>query len=58
MGHIQRERLPKSKMAPSDDRLNVRNLLRLENELTKELCCRWPVLGAILRPDFRRNFTP
>ena len=42
MGHIQPERLPKSKMASSDDRftLEIVHVLRFENELNKELCCR------------------
>ena len=42
MGHIQRERLPKSKMASSDDRftLEIVRVLRFANELNKELCCR------------------
>ena len=40
MGHIQRERLPKSKMASSDDRftLEIVRVLRFGNELNKELC--------------------
>ena len=43
MGHIQRERLPKSKMASSDDRftLEIVRVLRFGNELNKELCCRF-----------------
>ena len=43
MGHIQRERLPKSKMASSDDRftLEIVGVLRFGNELNKELCCRF-----------------
>ena len=43
MGHIQRERLPKSKMASNDDRLSfeILHVLRFENELNKELCCRF-----------------
>ena len=43
MGHIQRERLPKSKMASSDDRftLEIMRVLRFANELNKELCCRF-----------------
>ena len=42
MDHIQRERLPKSKMASSDDRFTFKivHVLRFENELNKELCCR------------------
>ena len=43
MGHIQRERLPKSKMAFSDDRFTftVVHVLRFVNGLNKELCCRF-----------------
>ena len=43
MGHIQRERLPKSKMASSDDRftLEIVRVLRFANELNKELCYRF-----------------
>ena len=43
MGHIQRERLPKSKMASNDDRFmfEIVHVLRFENELNKELCCRF-----------------
>ena len=43
MGHIQPERLPKSKMASSDDRftLEIVRVLRFGNELNKELCCRF-----------------
>ena len=43
MGHIQGERLPKSKMASSDDRftLEIVRVLRFANELNKELCCRF-----------------
>ena len=43
MGHIQRERLPKSKMASSDDRftLEIMRVLRFGNKLNKELCCRF-----------------
>jgi len=43
MGHIQRERLPKSKMASSDDRFTfeIVHVLRFGNELNKELCCRF-----------------
>ena len=43
MGHIQRERLPKSKMASSDDRftLEIVRVLRFGKELNKELCCRF-----------------
>ena len=39
MGHIQSERLPKSKMASSDDRftLEIVRVLRFGNELNKEL---------------------
>ena len=42
MNHIQSERLPKCKMASSDDRFRfeIVHVLRFENELTKELCCR------------------
>ena len=41
VGHIQRERLPKSKMASSDDRFTfeIVHVLRFGNELNKELCC-------------------
>ena len=43
MGHIQRERLPKSKMASNDDRFTfeIVQVLRFENERNKELCCRF-----------------
>ena len=43
MGHIQGERLPKSKMASSDDRFTfeIVHVLRFGNELNKELCCRF-----------------
>ena len=43
MGHIQRERLPKSKMASSDDRFTfeIVHVLRFGNELNKELCSRF-----------------
>ena len=43
MGHIQRGRLPKSKMASSDDRFTfeIVHVLRFGNELNKELCCRF-----------------
>ena len=43
MGHIQRERLPKSKMASNDDRFTyeIFHVLRFENELNKELWCRF-----------------
>ena len=40
--HIQPERLPKSKMASSDDRFTfeIVHVLHFGNELNKELCCR------------------
>ena len=43
MGRIQLERLPKSKMASSDDRFTFKvvHVLRFGNELNKELCCRF-----------------
>ena len=43
MGHIQRERLPKSKMAFRDDRFTfeIVHVLRFGKELNKELCCRF-----------------
>ena len=43
MGHIQRERLLKSKMASSDDRVafKIVHVLRFGNGLNKELCCRF-----------------
>ena len=43
MGHIQCERLPKSKMASSDDRFTfeIVHVLRFGNELNEELCCRF-----------------
>ena len=43
MSHIQPERLPKSKMASSDDRFTfeIVHVLRFGNELNKELCCRF-----------------
>ena len=42
MGHIQRERLPKSKMGSSDVRFTFKivHVLRFGNELNEELCCR------------------
>ena len=61
MGHIQRERLPKSKMASSDnDRFKVWLEILVANLVTnfldlvakvKNLVTLAPVLGAILRPD-------
>ena len=39
MGHIQRERLPISKMASSDNRFTFRN--RACAGLNEELCCRF-----------------
>ena len=41
MAHIQPERLPKSKMASSDDRFSfeIVHVLRFANELNEELCC-------------------
>ena len=44
MGHIQRERLPKSKMASSDnDRFTfeIVHVLHFRNRLKEELCCRF-----------------
>ena len=43
MNHIQCQRLPKCKMASSDDRFTFQivHVLRFENELTKELCGRF-----------------
>ena len=44
MGHIQCERLPKSKMASSDnDRFTfeIVHVLYLRNGLKEELCCRF-----------------
>ena len=43
MGHIQRERLPKSKMASSDDRITfeIVHVLLFGNRLNKELCYRF-----------------
>ena len=44
MGHIQRERLPKSKMASSDnDRFTceIVHVLHFINGLNEELCCRF-----------------
>ena len=43
MGHIQRERLPKSKMASSDDRdrFEIMHVLQSGNGLNGELCCRF-----------------
>ena len=43
MNHMQCEKLPKCKMASSDDRFTfeIVHELRFENELTKELCCRF-----------------
>ena len=42
MGHIQHERLPKSKMASSDnDRFTfeIVHMLHFRNGLNEELCC-------------------
>ena len=46
MSHIQPERLPKSKMASSDDRFTfeIVHVLRFGNELNKELCCRFMLI--------------
>ena len=43
MGHIQPERLPKSKMASSDNRFTfeIVHALRFGDELNEELCCRF-----------------
>ena len=43
MGHIQSERLPKSKMASSDDRFTFKivHVLRFGNELNEKLCGRF-----------------
>ena len=41
MGNIQRERLPKYKMASSDDRFSFVHVLRFGNEINKELCSRF-----------------
>ena len=43
MGHIQRERLPKSKVASSDERVTfeIVHVLRFGNRLNEELCCRF-----------------
>ena len=43
LGHIQRERLPKSKMASSDDRFTIEivHVLHFGKGLNEELCCRF-----------------
>ena len=43
MGYIQRERLPKSKMASSDDRFTfeIVHVLGFGNGIHEELCCRF-----------------
>ena len=43
MDHIQREKLPKSKMASSNDRFTFKivHLLHFGNDLNRELCCRF-----------------
>ena len=43
MGHIQRERLPKSKMASSDNdsMFEIVRVLHFRNGLNEELCCRF-----------------
>ena len=43
MGHIQPERLAKSKMAASDNRFTfeIMHVLHFGNELNKKLCCRF-----------------
>ena len=43
MGHIQRERLPNSKMASSDDRFmfEIMHVLHFRNRLNQELCYRF-----------------
>ena len=51
MNRMQRERLPKSKMASSDDRFTfeIAHMLRFENQSEK-----FSRIGACIR----RNFTP
>ena len=58
MNHIQCERLPKCKMASSDDRLTfeIVHVLRFENELTKELCCRFIFTNLQQSLDLATNF--
>ena len=43
MGHIQRERLPKSKVASTGAgfTFEIVHVLRSGNELNEELCCRF-----------------
>ena len=41
IGHIQREMLPKNKMASSDDRFTFVHVLHIGNELNEEFCCRF-----------------
>ena len=43
MGHIQREKLPESKMASSDNdsTFEIVHVLHFRNGLNKELCCRF-----------------
>ena len=43
MGHIQFERLPKSKMASSDNdsMFEIVHVLHFRNGLNEELCCRF-----------------
>ena len=44
MGHIQRQRLPKSKMVSSDNNrftFEIMHVLHFRNLLNKELCCRF-----------------
>ena len=42
MGHIQREKLPESKMASSDNdsTFEIVHVLHFRNGLNEELCCR------------------
>ena len=56
MGHIQRERLPKSKMASSDGTLTfeIVHVLRFGNELNKELCSRF-ILIYLYKIIFNNN---
>ena len=52
MGHIQHERLPKSKMASSDnDRFTfvIVHVLNFRNGLNEELCCRCYKSSTITR---------
>ena len=55
MGHTQRERLPKLKMASSDNRgtFEIVHVLRFGNGLNKELYCRFILTNIQKLPDHK-----